>query len=158
MVITTVCDILPYVAAEINTNGWLSLYQARRRNRFDLATANVLFQKFANKQTPEKIPGESEYHESKKAIHWVKSLLTSEENLDNYKKALIQTVVHDDIETLAKAGIAASIIVAYRRAHQIPIRLLYVYENNEKVTTSPQIIKPASNSHSVLKLNSDSVE
>lgn len=113
---------LARVVASINTRGWLAKYQAYRRHARHLATADTVLDALEGKR-PGLMPTDADCEEALKVVQWASSV-----SPDSYYLELIRTLTRTGYVTRETAGVAASMVVAYRREFGVPTKKLFVTE------------------------------
>ncbi len=111
---------LACVRAAIRHYGWRSRSKAQEEG--GTSTADVAWAILVNHQRllDDKQPTEEDYTEADKAIQWVEEELSNQPDLGDYEWNLVAALKSDGELHISNTGIAASVFVAYQRAHPVP--------------------------------------
>lgn len=124
---------LARVVASVNTVGWLAKYQANRRNARHLATADTVLDALEGKR-PGIMPTDADAEEALKVMEWASSV-----SPDSYYLEVIRTLTRTGYVTRETAGVAASMVVAYRREFGVPTKKLFVTERGAETMPAKKL-------------------
>lgn len=126
----TIEIFLQLVAAAIRKYGWVSRSMSREYDDKIATATEALDELFAPQHKQTLHPTKEDKELAKNALDWCRNVLAQKDDLSNYEYNLVAVCEQDDIAP-KNAGIAASLIVAYKRHMEEEIKRKQQSEQSE---------------------------